>query len=329
MAMWRVLDPQAEVETGRRLRESTRMTSVSQPFAAAWLRMLPSSHEKRIRSDKFLWAYQRRFGLHVTGAPAEAVRAMRAEGVVCGDLGDEFLAAGDRRPPHDDSLRVWHDMAQASATSPVTLGDKERPEDYLDFNDGHVLDMGETRQGKGGVDRVVEWKAYSPLVQVSTSPPMDTSYRGSTHAFGNTEEHLRRANIGVKAQEGDQRWDNAKGTGKVRAHKGLYHDAIHVKRNEFWLAIAEIFGGLNKVARRLFKLYKERARHGVDRTQYVASDSGASHFGAHWSQLLSAAIVIGDARRSLRAVDMKRRACAAAAAARPRPQTAGRATTAT
>ena len=109
---------------------------------------------------------------------------------------------------------------------------------------------------------------------------MDTSYRGSTHAFGNTEEHLRRANIGVKAQEGDQRWDNAKGTGKVRAHKGLYHDAIHVKRNEFWLAIAEIFGGLNKVARRLFKLYKERARHGVDRTQYVASDSGASHFGA-------------------------------------------------
>ena len=75
-----------------------------------------------------------------------------------------------------------------------------------------------------------------------------------------------------------------------------------MKRNEFWLAIAEIFGGLNKVARRLFKLYKERARHGVDRTQYVASDSGASHFGAHWSQLLSAAIVIGDARRSLRAV---------------------------
>ena len=48
----------------------------------------------------------------------------------------------------------------------------------------------------------------------------------------------------------------------------------------------------------------------------------------HWSQLLSAAIVIGDARRSLRAVDMKRRACAAAAAARPRPQTAGRAATA-
>ena len=160
---------------------------------------------------------------------------------------------------------------------------------------------------------------------------MDTLYRGSTHPFGNIEEHPRRANIGVKAQHADERWDNARGTGAVRVHKGLYHNAINVKRNvEFWLAIAEIFGGLNKVARRLFKVYKERARHGVDRTQYVASDSGASHFGAHWSQLLSAAIVIGDARRSLRAVDMKRRACAAPgrSRARPRPQTAGRAATA-
>ena len=73
-----------------------------------------------------------------------------------------------------------------------------------------------------------------------------SSHRGSTHAFGNTEEHLRRANIGVKAQQGDQRWDNTKGTGAVRAHKGLYHDGIHVKRNEFWLAIAEISGGLNQ-----------------------------------------------------------------------------------
>ena len=81
------------------------------------------------------------------------------------------------------------------------------------------------------------------------------------------------------------------------------------------------------MARRLFKLYKERARHGVDRTQYVASDSGASHFGAHWSQLLSAAIVIGDTRRSLRPVDMKCRG--GGPPLDRRPQTAGRAATAT
>ena len=78
---------------------------------------------------------------------------------------------------------------------------------------------------------MVEWKAYSPLVATSSSPPMDTSYRGSTHPFGNTEEHLRRANIGVKAQHADERWDNARGTGAVRpaAHRGLYHNAINAE----------------------------------------------------------------------------------------------------
>ena len=97
----------------------------------------------------------------------------------------------------------------------------------------------------------------------------------STHPFGNTEEHLRRANIGVKAQHADERWDNARGTGAVRVHKGLYHNAINVKRNvEFWLAIAEIFGGLNKVTRRLFKVYKEASAPDMASTaQYVAHNT--------------------------------------------------------
>ena len=53
----------------------------------------------------------------------------------------------------------------------------------------------------------------------------------------------------VKPYEGGA-WDPMRQCqGLVRAHRGCYHDAIHVKRNEFWLAIAEIFGGLNRAAR--------------------------------------------------------------------------------
>jgi hypothetical protein len=99
------------------------------------------------------------------------VRAMRAEGV---GLRVETLATSflqQATAGHPTTTRcaygtTWHKRARPRR-SPWE-SDKERPEDYLDFNDGHVLDMGETRQGKGGVDRVVEWKAYSPLVQVST-----------------------------------------------------------------------------------------------------------------------------------------------------------------
>ena len=60
---------------------------------------------------------------------------------------DHFTTNGCRKVPHNRSLRVWHDIAQASATSEVIMGDKEKPQAYLEFNEGHVLDLGEPRQG--------------------------------------------------------------------------------------------------------------------------------------------------------------------------------------
>ena len=53
-------------------------------------------------------------------------------------------------------------------------------------------------------------------------------------------------------------------------------------------------GGINVEARKLFKLYKDRAKR-LDRTEYVAGDYAAREFAPHWAQLLSAALVIGDA----------------------------------
>ena len=109
-------------------------------------------------------------------------------------------------------------------------------------------------------------------------------------------------------------------------HQGDYYDAIHCKRNEFWLVLMEIFGGLAPEGVKLFNLYTQRAKAGVDRTEYVATDSaarGTHAFAPHWAQLLSAAVVEGDAARSLRAVDkirseVMRRAPAQPARSAPR-----------
>ena len=99
--------------------------------------------------------------------------------------------------------------------------------------------------------------------------------------------------------------------GRVPAHlhRGDYDDAINRKGNEFWLVLMEIFGGLAPEGVKLFNLYSKRARVGTDRTEYVATDSatrGPHPFAPHWAQLLSAAVVEGDASRSLRAVDKAR-----------------------
>ena len=87
----------------------------------------------------------------------------------------------------------------------------------------------------------------------------------------------------------------------------------------FNVTLHNVFSGLNKEGAKLFALYKLRAKGGTDRTDYVATDAGARDergFGPHWAQLLSAAIVKGDARRALQAVDRGRDDCLRAAARR-------------
>ena len=115
----------------------------------------------------------------------------------------------------------------------------------------------------------------------------------------------------------------ARSGGRVAAHEGEYHDALHCKRNEFWLVLMEIFGGLAPEGGKLFRLYTQRARKaGVDRTEYVTTDSatqGAHKFAPHWAQLLSASVVEGDAARSLRAVDKARSEAMHRAPVSPRP----------
>ena len=222
-------------------------------------------------------------------------------GVTYDMLGDTltFEPQTDRSLPHDSALRVVHDATQASASHAVVLGDKEHPEITEIYNTGCVVDLAESLMGKGGPDLCLEVKAYSDLLLKGSRGEHETSVRGSTHAFGNTEERLIRSNVGVVARgaEGDQRWDPASGTGRVAYHKGVYDDAIRVKRNTFVLFLVNLFGGLAPGATRHMYVLAERARR-LDRTQYPLR--GASKYLPYWTQLLSAAIVTADARRCIR-----------------------------
>ena len=67
---------------------------------------------------------------------------------------------------------------------------------------------------------------------------------GHSYAFGNTEEKARRLNMGCKARgQPSQPFSHKTGHGYVKAHRGFYHDAIFVKRNNFNLLLHETFGG--------------------------------------------------------------------------------------
>ena len=67
---------------------------------------------------------------------------------------------------------------------------------------------------------------------------------GHSYAFGNTEEKARRLNMGCEARgQPSQPFSHKTGHGYVKAHRGFYHDAIFVKRNNFNLLLHETFGG--------------------------------------------------------------------------------------
>ena len=87
------------------------------------------------------------------------------------------------------------------------------------------------------------------------------------------------------------------GTGRVAYKKGVYDDAISVKRNTFVLFLVNLFGGLSPSATRHMYTLAGRARR-LDRTQYPPR--GATKYLPYWTQLLSAAIVTADARRCIR-----------------------------
>ena len=291
-------DPNLASQTDRLDRESTRLVAASQPFAGAWLALLPVEERARIVSSEFLWAYQRRFGLHLSQPAAIFLQLQAVAGVQYDALGDTITTEPqtDRSLPHDSALRVVHDASQASASHAVVLGDKEHPEITEIYNTGCAVDLAESLMGKGGSDLCLEMKAYSDLLLKGSSGEYETSVRGSTHAFGNTEERLIRSNVGVRAQgaEGDERWNPDTGSGRVAHKQGVYDDAIRVKRNTFVLFLVNHFGGLAPGAVRHMYTLTQRARR-LDRTLYPLR--GATKYLPYWTQLLSAAIVTADARR--------------------------------
>ena len=114
----------------------------------------------------------------------------------------------------------------------------------------------------------------------------------------NTEEKAIRKARGVAAREGETAWDHATGSGRVRAHTGNYHDAIHAKRNTLVLFLANTFGGLAPGA--VTHLH-DLGRRPTDRTDYVLTEHyrDRDRFAMHWARRLSAAAVTADARRCL------------------------------
>ena len=89
----------------------------------------------------------------------------------------------------------------------------------------------------------------------------------------------------------DGPFDHATGKGHVPFHKGDYHDARHVKRNQVVPLIVEALGGIGRRGARCLRFLARRAKdrkRGRDGTRY--SRFHPSNFLAHHMTIVTAAM---------------------------------------
>ena len=117
---------------------------------------------------------------------------------------------------------------------------------------------------------------------------------GHTHAFGNTLEHLVWENLGVRerGRASDPPFDHATGKGWVAPHRGLYDDALRVKRNEAELCLHDpLGGGFSPPAVKALHKRAKKARV-RDRTNYTCRNK--TSFAAFHGQRVSLNVVKGE-----------------------------------
>ena len=281
-------------------REAARFVSASTPFAGKALDVrVDGTYATALSSDALQDELQRKLGLWLSAA-LPTLRVALERGMPVDFFGDYLYNKAHHRRPHDGVLAAWADAMRAPANAPVVHGDKEKPELTRQYNEGYKVDLAEPHAGPGGCDEVNEVKLWTPLLKTSSTGVGNASSGGTpasvghSYAFGNTEEKARRLNMGCKARgQPSQPFSHKTGHGYVKAHRGFYHDAIFVKRNNFNLLLHETFGGgfSPTAVLKLRRLARKVARGSVDRTAY--SPKYSLSFMSHHAERISLSVVRG------------------------------------
>ena len=157
--------------------------------------------------------------------------ALAAAGEAPDWLGDALVCnEGEHSTRHHAVNRAWQRALAAVATGSVLLGDKEEKDKYKMYNEGYVPDLVRPGASAWGTDWVGESKVASPLTK--GGPGTGCQEVGHTHAFGSTEEPLRRTVLGCRKRgvPTDGPYNHATGQGFVEFHAGDYYDALPAAR---------------------------------------------------------------------------------------------------
>jgi hypothetical protein len=305
-------------KTTVRNREAVRVLSISQKGAGGWLTIAPDgSYSTKIGSPELVIGLQRRYGLNLSAAKA-ANDAITATGEIVDYLGDDIANQGEHTRRHNAVVRAWYNVLAAVAVGPVVLGDKEKPENTVIFNDGHVADLVEVSGNEDGSDAIHEVKCPTSLKKHyaaghGSAKGGAPATAGHIYGFGSTLEQYRLMTLGCKKQgkSGGPPFNHHTGRGYVAEHIGHYADALN-KKNTVALILVEALGGIAPTTlNELHKLASRTKGHGAyDRTRYGRTRASPTSFVTHHMQQISKAAVVNDSKAILKGIiSRKQKAC--------------------
>jgi hypothetical protein len=279
-----------------------------------------------IPNHHFTTYLQRRGGLNISAAAA-LVEACAADGEHIDAVGDWFANNVEHNRRHNRTLNKTYDMVSAVAVGQVGKGDKADEDATAALNAGTVVDIFELEGDEAtGGDSLHEVKVPSPTTKTRKAGKGSAKNGGNPEscghqvAFGNTEEFYRREVFGLKGRgrERDGPFNHRTGRGWVKAHKGTYHDALHVKKSRVSLMLVETTGSISPRSLTVIGYHARRARgkHGRDSTKYGGSRASATDYFTHHVQRISMAAAIGEAAGIHRAIMIKKQARCVAQRAR-------------
>ena len=289
-------------------REATRLVSVSQAGAGAWIDAVPNLVRPVANpgtSDLYLTMCQRRLGLHLSVVPDDDKDK----------LGDVYANDGEHSRRHNAVMHAWRDAAADVAPASVVLGDKHAT-DPLPSHVQHMASISATYipdiYVEGGAargrDLLLEVRCYTPFVRHLSAGTLGSHASvGDTFPFGNTEERIRCDALGVtpSGRPGDPWLDHRTGIGRVKGQTAQYSHAISSGRT-VTPVVMEPTGAVGPHAYAMLRGWSRTSR---------AKKKEATRRKFHWSaptyftyhlQRISTAAVAADAQHILNMIQVAR-----------------------
>ena len=310
-------------------REATRLVSCSQEGSGAFVARLPDTTltGSIIASSTFLVILQRRLGLFLT-ALTSGLDAAAAAGHPVTEyhrLGDADINDANNTARHNSTLYATYHAIKAvippaAPPAPVVLCDRgdgspaskeTARQRWAHVNAGHVPDIARL----GTPPHAYELKVYTPYNQTvalglgsTRNGGAPSTAEGHTHAFGCTEENLRKLVLGLKqvGSRSDAPYDRVTGAGFVAAHNGQYADALS-KGVGVSLLVAETTGALAASFMTILRLLARQTRlpGATDNTRYGEGRASPRSFLTHHVANISTAIQAADAQTILNAASAR------------------------